>query len=228
VTLVAACAYTTPAGTQATQDSVTGSGAAGTGTFEISAVSGPSGENPSGSVSFDLAIGTLLGSVTLLCVDPPDGSASEAINGGEVLAGSTATEGVSYLLYVRDAEVDLLSLSLSGGSPSTFCPSFSIASPAGVTSGNVTVINALPTIGELLDALREDVATVTSPGVRTSLATKVDAAAEAVAAGNTPQACRQLTAFLGEVRALSRAGLTIEEAFRFRQQAETTADRIGC
>ena len=73
-------------------------GTAGTGTFDIDATSGPSDENPTGHVSFDLAIGAILSNVTHVCVN-----GNEAVITGVAQAGSTAiSPGWGVAVHVRD------------------------------------------------------------------------------------------------------------------------------
>jgi hypothetical protein len=129
----------------ATGDAVVGQGAAGSATFDINATSGPSGENPTGYMNFNLAIGTVLSDVTHVCVN-----GNEAVVTGVAQSGSTAVApGSGVALHVRDNGVqptqppDLLRLQLEGFQFAA-CPPFDLISPAGVTQGDITVTDGQP------------------------------------------------------------------------------------
>ena len=123
-----------------TQDSVVGSGAAGTGTFDINAVSGPSGENATGHANFQLAIGSVQGTVTCL-----------SVSGNEATIGATLPPGNPFnspgmIVHVRDngvlpTGVDQFRLELLAFVPPA-CPAVDMVSPAGVTSGDIAVTDA--------------------------------------------------------------------------------------
>jgi hypothetical protein len=120
-------------------DSVVGSGEVDLQPFTIDAHSGPAGESPTGSLSFQLNVGTLIGNVTCLFVE-----GNEAVIGGEVLPGSdVATPGSGYLLHVRDVTggIDLMRLELVLVPP-TSCDFFNLVSPAAVTSGDIVITDA--------------------------------------------------------------------------------------
>ena len=129
----------------ATGDAVVGQGIAGFATFDIDATSGPSGENPTGHMNFNLAIGTVLSDVTHVCVN-----GNEAVVTGVAQSGSTAVAaGSGVALHVRDNGVqptqppDLLRLQLEGFQ-FVGCPFFDLISPAGVTQGDVIVTDGQP------------------------------------------------------------------------------------
>jgi hypothetical protein len=124
-----------------TQDSVVGSGTAGTGTFDINAVSGPSGENPTGHANFELAIGSVQGTVTCLFV-----------SGNEATIGATLPPGNPFnspgmIVHVRDngvlpTGVDQFRLELLAFVPPA-CPAVDLISPSNVTSGDIKVTDAV-------------------------------------------------------------------------------------
>jgi hypothetical protein len=138
---VAALMISAPVYAQAApgMDSVTGSGAAGTGTFSISAQSLPTGASASGSVVFNLAIGNITGQVQALCVQ-----GKQAVIAGTVTQGDFAGDG--FVLQVQDGTPDLMQLQLTGY-PVTFCSySFGIVSPAVVTAGDLVVHDVAPVL----------------------------------------------------------------------------------
>ena len=156
--LIALLVPSLPVAAQSTQDSVIGSGSAGTGTFSFNAVSGPSGEAATGSVFLDLAIGTFVGTVNCLNV-----VGNEATIGGVWTEGSTgAPAGDGYIVHVIDRAgtglPDVLRLELLGpGAPSSCGPVVMIF-PAAVTSGDVIVFDAIAravTLGTLLNSVEE-------------------------------------------------------------------------
>jgi hypothetical protein len=119
-------------------DSVAGSGTAGNGTFSINVLQKKNGK-VSGTSSFQLAIGDLTGDVQFLSV-----SGSDACFAGTVTTSTIGgvDPGQGYTVQVRDANSttgDLLQLQL--GTSSDSC-SIDIVSPAGVTSGDIAVIDS--------------------------------------------------------------------------------------
>ena len=123
----------------ASQDSVTGSGSAGTGTFTVDAVSSPSGASPSGTLSFNLAIGTIAGPVT--CVHVVGNAATV---GGTADASSTiVAAGTPFVLHAVDnagvGPPDILRLELG----TSGCPEPSLISPSPVTAGDLVIVDAV-------------------------------------------------------------------------------------
>jgi hypothetical protein len=206
----------------ATQDVVTGSGIAGSGTFAVDAIGGPNGENSTGTVEFDLAIGTGFGTVSCMKV-----TGHLATVGGVLTGGTAFPAGFGFIFHVADnADAglqDLIRLEILGSEPS-FCPDANLISPAGVESGDIVVIDGVaPTL--TISAL---ISTVESyaldSGVETGLLVKLYAASE----GQSPANCNQLTAFLGEVNALKGNKLTIQQADNLLADASAVRTSLGC
>ena len=168
-------------------------------------MSGPSGEEPSGTVSFDLAIGTFSGAVTCLAVD-----GNEATVGVVVGDGSTgAPAGSGFILHVIDGSAtgtaDQLRLELLE-LPPAFCPEVNMISPAAVTSGDVSVIDAAAPV--TISSLAADVRALQLPrGVSASLLVKLAVADRALRSGHTAVSCAALAAFVRQVNTL--AGIRI-------------------
>lgn len=136
--------FSAAAASTITGDSVIGSGSTGfpSCTFNIDARSGPSGENPTGIVTFNLAIGSFTGDVTQLCV-----SGNKGIVSGPILSGSFM--GYGYNLYVLDngqlpTGTDQIRLELLYYGPPAGCPTFSMISPAGLVQGDIVVADSPP------------------------------------------------------------------------------------
>jgi hypothetical protein len=205
----------------ASQDSVTGSGSAGTGTFVINAVSGPLGEQPSGTVTYDLAIGTLAGTVT--CVNV---TGNLATVGGVVDEGSTAASpGSGFIVHVQDGqdgEPDLLRLELLGAPP-VACPDANLISPSAVT-GSIEVVDAVAPATQINQLIGRIEGYVLDGGTRTSLLAKLKAAAEA----ETPAQCSQLQAFVNQVKALSGSKLTVDQATELSASAALIRAALAC
>jgi hypothetical protein len=138
--VLAACAcLALPSTAAAQQDSVIGSGELeGAQPFSVNAVSGPAGENATGSFSVVLGIGDLIGDVTCLNV-----SGSQAVVGGPVTGGTAVPAGFGYFFHVDDRAPmsDLVRLELLGSPPSG-CGSPLFISPALVTVGDIVVTDA--------------------------------------------------------------------------------------
>jgi hypothetical protein len=137
--VLAACAcLALPSTAAAQQDSVIGSGEVDAQPFSVNAVSGPAGENATGSISFVLGIGDLIGDVTCLNV-----SGSQAVLGGPVTGGTAVPAGSGYFFHVDDRAPmsDLVRLELLGSPPSA-CGSPLFISPALVTVGDIVVTDA--------------------------------------------------------------------------------------
>jgi hypothetical protein len=137
--VLAACAcLALPSTAAAQQDSVIGSGEVDAQPFSVNAVSGPAGENATGSISFVLGIGDLIGDVTCLNV-----SGSQAVVGGPVTGGTAVPAGFGYFFHVDDRAPmsDLVRLELLGSPPSG-CGSPLFISPALVTVGDIVVTDA--------------------------------------------------------------------------------------
>jgi hypothetical protein len=137
--VLAACAcLALPSTAAAQQDSVIGSGEADARPFSVNAVSGPAGENATGSLSFVLGIGDLTGDVTCLNV-----SGSQAVVGGPVTGGTAAPAGSGYFFHVDDRAPmsDLVRLEILGSPPSA-CGPPSFISPTLVTVGDIVVTDA--------------------------------------------------------------------------------------
>lgn len=141
---------------QAQYDIVNGSGAAAIGTFGIGVKSGPLGEPVAGYVgvvSFDLAEGYGTGIVYNLCV-----SGSRAVANGPIDSGFLVGSGFVY--YVEDRAAaglpDLIQIEITSEAPTrgSGCPAFAMTSPSALTSGHITVVDALPlsTPADQLDA----------------------------------------------------------------------------
>jgi hypothetical protein len=213
------------------EDSVLGAGSAGTGTFTIEARSGPSGEDPSGFVSFDLAIGTIEGPVTALCVFTD----TQATVGGEVASSSTgAPAGSGYVVHVQDAGQpptgpDLLRLELIGFVPSG-CGGFDLLNPAVVTEGDIAVTNAeQQTPQQQITDLQSVVQSMNLPkGLTTALDRKLQQAIGAVNAGNTARACGSLGSFINQVRAQAGSKLTQAQADQLIDAANQIRQAVGC
>ncbi len=226
--LIAVFLPSLPVAAQSTQDSVTGSGSAGGGTFSFNAVSGPSGEHATGSTSLDLAIGTFVGTVTCLNV-----VGNEATVGGVWTEGSTgAPVGDGYILHVRDGAgtglPDLLRLELLGPGPPSSCGTVVMISPAPVESGDVSVVDAAApevTLETLLSSV-EELALPT--GVSTSLTRKLEAALAADGTGNVGAVCGLLRAFTSEVEAIAGRGLSVSEAENLVGDAESLQTELEC
>ena len=96
--LVIVCVYLAlAAAAAAQQDSVIGSGENDEQPFSINAVSGPSGENASGSYSQQLRIGDITGDITCLLV-----VGTQAVAGGTVTGGDVVPPGSGFFLHVED------------------------------------------------------------------------------------------------------------------------------
>jgi hypothetical protein len=137
--VLAACAcLALPSTAAAQQDSVIGSGEVDGQPFSVNAVSGPAGENATGSFSVVLGIGDLIGDVTCLNV-----SGSQAVLGGPVTGGTAVPAGSGYFFHVDDRAPmsDLVRLELLGSPPSA-CGSPLLISPALVTVGDIVVTDA--------------------------------------------------------------------------------------
>jgi hypothetical protein len=144
--VLAACAcLALPSTAAAQQDSVIGSGELPSAAdpsiglpFSVNAVSGPAGENATGSVAFVLAIGDITGDVTCLNV-----SGSQAVGGGPVTGGSAVPAGSGYFFHVDDQApmADLVRLELIGSPPSS-CGSPFLIFPTRVTAGDIVVTDA--------------------------------------------------------------------------------------
>ena len=208
-----------------TGDSVTGSGAAGTGTFTVNATSGPSGENATGTYTTNLAIGTIIGTVTCLTV-----SGNTAAIGGVIEAGSTAAApGTGFVASFKDnagtGNPDVTTLQLSPFTPGTTCPAPSFVSPAAVTAGDVVIVDTvapppadIPSLISLVQSFGLD------NGTQTSLLAKLNAASSS----NQPAQCNQLSAFSNEVNAQAGNKITQDQATSLLQQANAVAAHLGC
>lgn len=191
---------------QSPQDVVGGEGTAGTGTFRVDAVSGPSGENASGILVLELAIGSVVGAVTCLHVD-----GNEATVGGRVEEGSTAApSGSGFIFHVIDRGSaglqDLIRLELIGAPPSV-CPAVEMIFPAIVTSGDIVVIDAIappPTLTTMAATVAE---LELQTGLTTSFLQKLESADASLSRGDQRATCGQLMAFKGEVEAQSGRGV---------------------
>ena len=122
-------------------DSIVGSGTAGFSTFDVNAQSGPNGEDPTGTVSVNTAIGLFEGNVTKLCV-----SGNEGVIVGLLVGGPYAGSG--FAVHVRDNAQnvglrDLMRLEILGYVP-TACVPFAMISPTAVTSGDIVVSDDRP------------------------------------------------------------------------------------
>jgi hypothetical protein len=138
VVLAARACLALPSTAAAQQDSVIGSGEFNGQPFSVNAVSGPAGENATGSFSIVTPIGDLTGTVTCLTA-----SGSQAVVGGPVTGGTAAPAGSGYFFHVADRapEADLIRLELLGSPPSS-CGSPSLTSPTLVTAGDIVVTDA--------------------------------------------------------------------------------------
>lgn len=138
VALAACACLALPSTAAAQQDSVIGSGEVDGQRFSVNAVSGPAGENATGSFSFVLGIGDLIGDVTCLNV-----RGAQAVVGGPVTGGTAAPAGSGYFFHVDDRAPlsDLVRLELLESPPSA-CVSPSLISPALVTAGDIVVADA--------------------------------------------------------------------------------------
>jgi len=136
------CCCPAAAGAQAgTQDSVTGVGVAlrldngFVAGFDISASSGPSGENPTGNVQFTQGRFPYFGgSVTCLAVS------------GKVATVNLDTDGFAGIvtLEVTDSPTgDLMRVAMANRSPGD-CSALGVAIDLRVTSGDLTVVDAQP------------------------------------------------------------------------------------
>jgi hypothetical protein len=213
------------------EDSVLGTGAVEGQTFTIEARSGPSGENPSGFVSFNLGIGTIEGPVTLLCVFTD----TQAVVIGEVAASSTgAPAGSGYAVHVQDAGqpptgFDLLRLELTSFVQSD-CTGINLVNPSAVTEGDIAVTNAeQPTPQQQITDLRGVVHSMNLPqALTTALDKKLQHALAAVNAGNTARACGNLGSFINQVRTQAGKKLTQAQADQLIDAANQIRQAVGC
>jgi hypothetical protein len=130
--------FLAPAAQAAPQgDAIVGSGAAGNGTFNINTLQKKNGK-VSGTSSFQLAIGDLTGDVQFVSV-----SGSDACFAGSVTASTIGgvDPGQGYTVQVRDNASTGDQLQLQLGTASDSC-SIGIVSPAGVTSGDISVTDS--------------------------------------------------------------------------------------
>jgi hypothetical protein len=82
--------------------------------------------------------------------------------------------------------------------------------------------------GQQLANLRTLVAASTTGGLRTSLGSKLQDAASAIASGNASKACGELTDFIGLVTAQSGKALSVSSADQFIADATRIKSVIGC
>jgi hypothetical protein len=222
----------TPATAQG-QDSVTGSGHAGNGTFTVNATSGPSGESPAGSVRFDLAVGTLVGSVTCLNVN-----GSFATVGGAAQPGTTLNAS-GYFLHVADNQgpggIDLLRLELLSfvppGPGACPIPENPIISPAGVDQGDIVVVDAQPDPAAQVRDLSAYVQSLgVDRGLTNSLVAKLNDALNALSQtpSDTAEACGSLGAFSNEVNAQAGKALTADQANTLLSKATAIRSQLSC
>jgi len=210
-----------PAFAQASQDSVNGSGTAGNGTFTLNATSGPSGENPAGTVGFNLAIGTLSGNVTCLNVE-----GNKATIGGVPTGGSLLPQASGFVVDVQDGSPDLLRLELLGFPPPA-CPAPNLFSPSVVEpGGGITVVDAVPqspppTVPALIEM-------VNSFNLDSGRTTSLLAPLKDVDQGSQSSRCNSLNAFTNEVKAQRGKDLTASQANDLVQQATAVRANLGC
>lgn len=201
-------------------DSVVGSGTAGFSAFAVDAHSGPSGENAMGTISFDLAIGSVSGTVNFLCVD-----GNQAVVAGSFTAGAFAGSG--YAFHVQDNALvgtpDLVRLEILGGAPAA-CPTFSLISPTAVTTGDIVVVDSVPVTFTSLKALTTQYILASgrpgANGTAKDLVAILSAAERAAARGNDKAQAGALNSYVNAVdEALEEGFLTAEQAAQLQAQA---------
>ncbi|WP_138418710.1 hypothetical protein [Sinomonas gamaensis] len=211
-----------------TQDSVTGSGTAnnGSASFSINAVSGPSGQNPSGTVYITTGIGTLNGSVTCL-----DVSGSQAAIG--VLADSTTTAeapGSAFLVTVQDNAVsgtpDLIRVQTNTYS----CDLIDLTFASRVSSGDIAVVDA-PDPVALTNTLTKAVQNSgLDKNVASQLLSTLSDVTSALAQSpvDTGKACNGLTDFASYVTKWAGGKIPQATADDWLKQASLIRQSISC
>lgn len=201
-------------------DSVVGSGTAGFSTFAVDAHSAPSGENAVGTISFNLAIGSASGTVSLLCVN-----GNQAVVVGTFNAGTFAGSG--YVFHVQDnalaGTLDLVRLEILGSAPQ-FCPEFALISPAGVTAGDIVVVDSVSVTFASLKALTVQYVLASgrpgANGIANGLGAILSAAENAAARGNNQAQVGALNSYANAVDGAMKAGfLTADQAAQLQAQA---------
>jgi hypothetical protein len=140
VTLVLALAAPTVAAARPAQDSVTGSGSAPAPleSFRIDARSGPSGESPSGQMSFESAlVGTLSGRVTCLAVEGAFARLNIQTRTGDVIA-------IQVLDRAGIPGPDSIQADPTGGRAPDDCSSLRVFLGGDLSAGDIEVVDVQP------------------------------------------------------------------------------------
>jgi hypothetical protein len=122
--------------------------------FDIDAHSGPSGENPTGTVSFvppSLPNLRIAGPVTCVRV-----AGNQAVIGTDNSQGNTATFGTADFIQVLDGTPDLLGIFVPApGTSAAACPAPDTQSALPLLSGNLVVTDA-PALPTSINQCRND------------------------------------------------------------------------